>query len=120
MVIDEILDFAKSPFQYFSVAISLESMENIFTENENFPKLSFYRPIRHNIRGGKYCEKFRISRLPIADWSTGWSAMTGAITVGVSVTAGLVIVLLWGVWGSEKRTITSAIFVNPSLVGVYQ
>ena len=40
MVIDEILDFAKSPFQYFSVAISLESMENIFTENENFPKLS--------------------------------------------------------------------------------
>jgi uncharacterized membrane protein len=38
--------------------------------------------------------------LPIADWSTGWSAMIGAITVGVSVTAGLVIALLWGVWGA--------------------
>ncbi|MCJ7624790.1 MAG: carotenoid biosynthesis protein, partial [Anaerolineaceae bacterium] len=38
--------------------------------------------------------------LPIADWSTGWSAMIGAITVGVSVTAGVVIALLWGVWGA--------------------
>jgi len=38
--------------------------------------------------------------LPIADWSTGWSVMIGAITVGVSVTAGLVIALLWGVWGA--------------------
>ena len=38
--------------------------------------------------------------IPIADWSAGWSAMIGAITVGVSVTAGLVIVLLWGVWGA--------------------
>jgi putative membrane protein len=38
--------------------------------------------------------------LPIADWSTGWSVMIGAITVGVSVTAGLVIALLWGVWGT--------------------
>ena len=38
--------------------------------------------------------------LPIADWSTGWSALIGAITVGVSVTAGSVIALLWGVWGA--------------------
>jgi putative membrane protein len=38
--------------------------------------------------------------LPIVDWSPGWSTMIGAITVGVSVTAGLVIVLLWGVWGA--------------------
>jgi putative membrane protein len=38
--------------------------------------------------------------IPIADWSAGWSAMIGAITVGVSVTAGLVIALLWGVWGA--------------------
>jgi len=38
--------------------------------------------------------------LPITDWSTGWSAMIGAITVGVSATAGLVIALLWGVWGA--------------------
>jgi uncharacterized membrane protein len=38
--------------------------------------------------------------LPIADWSTGWSAMIDAITVGVSITAGLVIALLWGVWGA--------------------
>jgi putative membrane protein len=38
--------------------------------------------------------------LPIADWSTGWSVMVGAITVGVSVTAGLVIALLWEVWGA--------------------
>jgi len=38
--------------------------------------------------------------LPIGDWSTGWPAMIGAITVGVSVTAGLVIALLWGVWGA--------------------
>jgi putative membrane protein len=38
--------------------------------------------------------------LPIADWSTGWSAMIGAITVGVSITAVLVIALLWGVWGA--------------------
>jgi putative membrane protein len=37
--------------------------------------------------------------LPIADWSTGWSAMIGAITAGAGVTAGLVIALLWGVWG---------------------
>jgi len=38
--------------------------------------------------------------LPITDWSTGWSALIGAITVGVSITAGLVIALLWGVWGA--------------------
>ncbi|HUV28670.1 MAG TPA: hypothetical protein VMW34_15025, partial [Anaerolineales bacterium] len=38
--------------------------------------------------------------LPIADWSTGWAALIGAITVGVSITAGLVIALLWGVWGA--------------------
>jgi len=38
--------------------------------------------------------------LPIADWSSGWSAMVGAITVGVSLTAGLVVALLWGVWGA--------------------
>ena len=37
--------------------------------------------------------------LPIADWSAGWSTMINAITVGVCITAGLVIVLLWGVWG---------------------
>jgi putative membrane protein len=37
--------------------------------------------------------------LPIADWSTGWEAMIGAITAGVGVTAGLVTALLWGVWG---------------------
>lgn len=40
--------------------------------------------------------------LPIADWSTGWSVMIGAITVGVSVTAGLVTVLLWGAWGAAE------------------
>jgi putative membrane protein len=40
--------------------------------------------------------------LPIADWSTGWSAMIGAITAGVSVTAGLVIALSWGVWGAAE------------------
>lgn len=40
--------------------------------------------------------------LPIADWSTSWSAMLGAITVGVIITAGLVIALLWGVWGAAK------------------
>jgi uncharacterized membrane protein len=38
--------------------------------------------------------------LPITDWSTGWAALVGAITVGVSITAGLVIALLWGVWGA--------------------
>jgi uncharacterized membrane protein len=38
--------------------------------------------------------------LPIADWSTGWSALIGAITMGVIITAGLVITLLWGVWGT--------------------
>ena len=38
--------------------------------------------------------------LPIGDWSTGWSAMVGAITVGVCITAGLVVTLLWGVWGA--------------------
>ena len=38
--------------------------------------------------------------LPIADWTTSWSAMIGAITVGVSITAGLIIVLLWEVWGA--------------------
>jgi len=38
--------------------------------------------------------------LPIADWSAGWAALIGAITVGVSVTAGLVVALLWGVWGA--------------------
>ena len=38
--------------------------------------------------------------LPIADWSTGWSALIGAITMGVSITALLVIALLWGVWGT--------------------
>jgi putative membrane protein len=36
--------------------------------------------------------------LPVADWSTGWSVMIGAITISVSITAGLVIFLLWGVW----------------------
>jgi putative membrane protein len=40
--------------------------------------------------------------LPIADWSTGWSVMVGAITVGVIVTAGLVILLLWGAWGTGE------------------
>ncbi len=40
-----------------------------------------------------------IISLPIVDWSAGGSAMLGAITVGVSVTAGVVVVLLWGVWG---------------------
>lgn len=40
--------------------------------------------------------------LPIADWSTGWSAMTGAITLGVSLTAALVTALLWGVWGASR------------------
>ncbi len=38
--------------------------------------------------------------LSITDWSTDWSAMIGAITVGVSITAVLVIALLWGVWGA--------------------
>jgi len=38
--------------------------------------------------------------LPIADWSTGWSVMVGAITIGVSATAGLVIAILWGDWGA--------------------
>jgi uncharacterized membrane protein len=38
--------------------------------------------------------------LPITDWSTGWSAMIGAITVGAIITAGLVVALLWGVWGA--------------------
>jgi len=38
--------------------------------------------------------------LPIADWSRGWSALMGAITVGVSITAGLVLILLWEVWGT--------------------
>jgi len=38
--------------------------------------------------------------LPIADWSAGWSALIGAITVGVIVTAGLVVALLWGEWGA--------------------
>lgn len=38
--------------------------------------------------------------LPIIDWSTGWAAMIGPITVGVSVTAGTVIALLWAVWGA--------------------
>jgi len=38
--------------------------------------------------------------LPIADWSTGWAVLIGPITVGVSVTAGLVVALLWGVWGA--------------------
>jgi putative membrane protein len=37
--------------------------------------------------------------LPIADWSTGWSGMVGAITAGVSLTAALVCVLLWEAWG---------------------
>ena len=37
--------------------------------------------------------------LPIADWSTGWSVMTGPISAGVSVTAGLVVALLWAAWG---------------------
>jgi putative membrane protein len=38
--------------------------------------------------------------LPIADWSTGWAVLIGPITVGVTVTAGLVVALLWGVWGA--------------------
>jgi putative membrane protein len=38
--------------------------------------------------------------LPITDWSSGWSAMIGATTVGVSITAGIVLALLWGVWGA--------------------
>jgi uncharacterized membrane protein len=38
--------------------------------------------------------------LPIADWTTSWSAMIGAITVGVGITAGLVIALLWEVLGA--------------------
>jgi len=38
--------------------------------------------------------------IPIVDWSTGWSAMIGAITIGVSVSAGIVVALLWGVWGA--------------------
>jgi uncharacterized membrane protein len=38
--------------------------------------------------------------LPIADWSTGWPAMIGAITVRVSATAGLAVALLWEDWGA--------------------
>jgi putative membrane protein len=37
--------------------------------------------------------------IPIVDWSAGWSTMIGPINVGVSVTAALVIALLWGAWG---------------------
>lgn len=40
--------------------------------------------------------------LPIADWSTGWSAMLGAITIGVIVSAGLVIAILWVEWGAGE------------------
>jgi putative membrane protein len=40
--------------------------------------------------------------LPIADWSTGWDALIGAITVGVVITAGLVMALLWGAWGAAE------------------
>ena len=38
--------------------------------------------------------------LPINDWFAGWSAMTGAITVAVSATAGVVTALLWRTWGA--------------------
>ena len=47
--------------------------------------------------------------LPIGDWSTGWLAMIGAITVGVSVTAGLVTALLWGVWGAATLRVAGSI-----------
>lgn len=40
--------------------------------------------------------------LPIVDWSSGWSVMVGAITIGVIISAGLVTALLWGAWGAAK------------------
>jgi uncharacterized membrane protein len=40
--------------------------------------------------------------LPITDWSTGWSAMVGAITIAVSASAGLVIAILWADWGAAQ------------------
>ncbi len=50
--------------------------------------------------------------LPIADWSSGWSAMMGAITIGVVITAGLVIALLWEVWGTTTTLrVAGSIFV---------
>jgi len=40
--------------------------------------------------------------LPIVDWSTDWSVMIGAISVGVSVSAVLVVALLWDEWGAIR------------------
>ena len=40
--------------------------------------------------------------LPIVDWSNDWSVMANAITVGVSVSAGLVAALLLDEWGTIR------------------
>ena len=53
--------------------------------------------------------------LAISDWSTGWSAAIGAITVGVSVTAGLVIVILWEVWGAAATLRAAGLILGLSL-----
>jgi putative membrane protein len=50
--------------------------------------------------------------LPIADWSTGWSALNGAITIGVIVSAGLVISISWVEWGAvETLRVAGSILV---------
>ncbi len=52
--------------------------------------------------------------LPIVDWSTGWSALIAAITLGVCVSAGVVVALLWAFWGTAATLRVAALIITLS------